>query len=85
LENGGLLSYAIGNKKSHELPLFREKWSTFERGDIFLGDKVFCSYFDIAKLKDRGLTGCSERIFLWMSVKRSTDKVSLILITKKMV
>lgn len=53
LENGGLLNYAIGNKKCHELPLFRENWSTFEKGDIFLGDKGFCSYFDIAKLKDR--------------------------------
>ncbi len=53
LENGGLLNYAIGNKKCHELPLFRKNWCTFDRGDIFLGDKGFCSYFDIAKLKDR--------------------------------
>ena len=55
LENGGLLSYAIGNKKKHELPLFRENWSTFESGDIFLGDKGFCSYFDIARLQERGV------------------------------
>ncbi len=55
LGNGGLLNYAIGNKKCHELPLFRENWSTFDRGDIFLGDKGFCSYFDISKLKDRGV------------------------------
>jgi hypothetical protein len=51
-----LLNYAISNKKCHELPLFREKWDTFKAGDIFLGDKGFCSYFDIAKLqKDRGV------------------------------
>lgn len=55
LENGGMLNYAIGNKKSHELPLFRENWSTFAEGDIFLGDKGYCSYFDFAKLKDRGV------------------------------
>ena len=55
LGNGGMLNYAIGNKKCHELPLFRENWSTFDKGDIFLGDKGFCSYFDIAKLKDRGV------------------------------
>jgi hypothetical protein len=56
LENGGLLNYAISNKKCHELPLFREKWDTFKAGDIFLGDKGFCSYSDIAKLqKDRGV------------------------------
>lgn len=55
LENGGMLNYAIGNKKSHELPLFRENWSTFAEGDIFLGDKGYCSYFDLAKLKDRSV------------------------------
>ena len=26
LESGALLSYAIGNKKNHELPLFRKQW-----------------------------------------------------------
>lgn len=52
LETGTLLSYAVGNKKNHELPLFREQWSTFQTGDIFLGDKGFCSYFDLAKLQD---------------------------------
>jgi len=55
LDTGGLLSYAMGNKKNHELPLFRENWSTFRQGDIFLGDKGFCSYFDIARLQDRGV------------------------------
>lgn len=50
LASGTLLSYAIGNKKSHELPLFRQQWKTFKPGDIFLGDKGFCSYFDIAAL-----------------------------------
>ncbi len=55
LESGALLSYAIGNKKSHELPLFRKQWSTFKRGDIFLGDKGFCSYFDIANLHMQGV------------------------------
>jgi len=27
LEKGGRLDYAIGNKKCHELPLFRENWT----------------------------------------------------------
>ncbi|WP_217907577.1 IS4 family transposase [Desulfosediminicola ganghwensis] len=53
LQTGTMLSYAIGNKKSNELPLFRKQWSTFEAGDIFLGDKGFCSYFDLAELKKR--------------------------------
>ena len=55
LESGALLSYAIGNKKNHELPLFRKQWKTFKRGDIFLGDKGFCSYFDIANLEKQGV------------------------------
>ncbi len=55
LESGSLLSYEIGNKKSNELPLFRKQWQTFKPGDIFLGDKGFCSYFDIAKLKEQAV------------------------------
>lgn len=55
LESGALLSYAIGNKKSHELPLLRKQWNTFKRGDIFLGDKGFCGYFDIAKQQEQSV------------------------------
>ena len=55
LESGALLSYAMGNKKNHELLMFRKQWQTFKRGDIFLGDKGFCSYFDIACLKEQGV------------------------------
>lgn len=55
LASGTLLSYAIGNKKSHELSLFRQQWQTFLTGDIFLGDKGFCSYFDITSLASRGI------------------------------
>lgn len=55
LDSGALLSYAIGNKKNNELPLFRQQWETFKPGDVFLGDKGFCSYFDIAKLQNRGV------------------------------
>lgn len=51
LDTGALLSYAIGNKKNNELPLFRRQWKIFKEGDIFLGDKGFCSYYDIANLK----------------------------------
>ena len=55
LKSGALLSYALGNKKSHELPLFRQQWNTFKRGDIMLGDKGFCTYYDFAKLKEHGV------------------------------
>lgn len=55
LKSGALLSHALGNKKNHELPLFRQQWNTFNRGDIILGDKGFCSYFDTANLKEQGV------------------------------
>lgn len=55
LESGALLSYAIGNKKNNELPLFRQQWKIFKEGDIFLGDKGFCSYFDIESLLKKGV------------------------------
>jgi hypothetical protein len=55
LASGALLSYAIGNKKNNELPLFRKQWHIFKEGDIFLGDKGFCSYFDIANLKKQNV------------------------------
>ena len=55
LASGSLLSYEIGSKKNHELPLFRKQWKTFRPGDIFLGDKGFCSYYDLVKLKEQGV------------------------------
>jgi len=55
LQTGSLLSYELGNKKSHELPMLRRQWDTFKVGDIFLGDKGFCSYFDLSAFKDRGV------------------------------
>lgn len=55
LASGTLLSYRVGNKKSAELPLLREQWDTFEPGDIFLGDKGFCSYYDVWAFQERGV------------------------------
>lgn len=55
LQTGVLLSHKVGNKKSHELPMLREQWDTFKPGDIFLGDKGFCSFFDLSKFKDKGV------------------------------
>jgi len=55
LANGALLSYELGNKKSHELPMLRQQSDTFKAGDIFLGDKGFCSYYDQSTFKDKGI------------------------------
>lgn len=55
LQTGAVLSYEMGNKNSHELPLLRKQWNTFHAGDIFLGDKGFCSYYDVFHLQQRGV------------------------------
>ncbi|MCK4706930.1 MAG: IS4 family transposase [Gammaproteobacteria bacterium] len=55
LQTGGLLSYEMGNKKSHELPLLRKQSSTFKTGDIFLGDKGFCSFYDVHRFQSMGV------------------------------
>lgn len=55
LRTGGLLSYKTGNKKSHELRLFRKQHKTFRDGDILLADKMFCNYIDLSMLKRKGV------------------------------
>jgi hypothetical protein len=55
LHSGVALSYRLGNKKSHELPLLREQMNTFKKGDVFLGDKGFVSFFDMLYLKEKGV------------------------------
>lgn len=55
LQSGALLSYRVGNKRSAELLLLRQQWDSFEAGDVFLGDKGFCSYFDVWNFQQRGV------------------------------
>jgi len=55
LESGQLISFEIGNKKSHELPLLRQQWAHFKVDDIFLGDKGFCSYYDVSCFTSQGV------------------------------
>ncbi len=55
LRTGALLSHEVCNKKSHELPMLRNQRSIFKSGDIFFGDKGFCSYYDLSSFKDMGV------------------------------
>jgi hypothetical protein len=70
LQTGTLLSYELGTKKSHELPMLRQQWGTFNPGDIFLGDKGFCSYYDVFKLADKGV----DSVITLAKRKRVTSK-----------
>lgn len=58
LATASVLEAAIGpygGKKSGELTLFRSMQDPFDPGDILLGDRLFCTYADIARLKSRGV------------------------------
>jgi hypothetical protein len=55
---GTVLESAIGRyqgKQTGENVLFRTLWDSFAPGDVALGDRYFCSYFDIAGLLERGV------------------------------
>ena len=55
LQTSILSSYELGNKKSSEIPLLRRQRRSFSKGDIFLGDKGFSSYFDFSNFTDQGV------------------------------
>jgi hypothetical protein len=58
LATGAVLEAAIGKcqgKRTGENTLFRSLWDHLEPEDIVLGDRYYCSYFDIAMLKRRGV------------------------------
>ena len=55
LHSGHTLSYGLGNKHSHELNHLRDQEESFRKGDIFVGDKGFISYYDQARLLEKGV------------------------------
>jgi hypothetical protein len=58
LATGSVLAAAIGpcrGKRSGELTLFRSLQDPFTPGDILLGDRLFCTYADLARLKSQGV------------------------------
>ena len=58
LATGSVLEAAIGQyqgKQTGENALFRSLWDELEPEDVVLGDRYYCSYFDIAMLKQRGV------------------------------
>jgi len=55
LQTGALLSHRVGSHKNNELPLLRQQHDQFQPGDIFLGDKGFCSYYDVDKFQQLGV------------------------------
>jgi hypothetical protein len=60
LATGSALEMAIGQycgKQTGENALFRSLWDELEPEDVVLGDRYYCSYFDLVMLKQRGVDG----------------------------
>lgn len=55
LQTGALLSYRVGSHRDGELTLLRQQWDEFKPGDIMMGDKGFCSYYDVWKFQEKGV------------------------------
>jgi hypothetical protein len=58
LATGMLCDMAMGpyqGKETGELALFRELFGRLEANDVVLGDRIYCSYFTIAMLKELGV------------------------------
>ncbi len=55
LDSGALLDGQAGSKHEHELTLCRALGDGFQKGDILVKDRAFCSYCDLVELKARGV------------------------------
>lgn len=58
LATGAVLETALcpyRGKGTGEISLLRQVWDHFEKGDVLVGDRIYCSYFEIALLSQRGI------------------------------
>ncbi len=52
--SGALLDVAIGPYRDSELRLWRRLWTWLQPGDVIVGDRLYCTYVDLAGLIGRG-------------------------------
>jgi len=55
LRSGAWLASAKGHADNHDLPLFRRLYRRLRKGDTVVADRAFCSWFDIAVLRAKGV------------------------------
>lgn len=58
LATGAVVDAAVAayrGKGTGELALLRQLWQHLAPGDVLLGDRLYCSYFEIALLQQRGV------------------------------
>jgi hypothetical protein len=54
---GAVIALKVGNLIASELTLYRQLWHHFKRGDVVIGDRLYSSYVDLARLRQRGVDG----------------------------
>jgi hypothetical protein len=52
--SGAVLEAAIGPLKMSELRLWRELWPVLSPGEIVLGDRFYCTFYDLVGVMQRG-------------------------------
>jgi hypothetical protein len=70
LATGAALELVVGpcrGKKTGELSMFRSLDDAFQAGEIVLGDRLFCTFFDVARLHARGV----DVVFRLSSARKS--------------
>jgi hypothetical protein len=58
LSTGAVLGWALGpcrGKQTGELAMFRALLSSFDPGDVVVADRLHCTYFTVAMLRERGV------------------------------
>jgi hypothetical protein len=55
LASGALLRRVYGHLRESEQSLARQLWGCLQKGEILLGDRGFCSYFDLSALQRLGV------------------------------
>jgi hypothetical protein len=55
--SGAVIEAAVGPYRTSELALWRQLWHLLTAGDIVLGDRFFCTFFDMVELLRAGCDG----------------------------
>ena len=55
LRSGAWLAAAKDHANNHDLPLFRRLYRRLHKGDTVVADRAFCSWFDMAILRAKGV------------------------------
>lgn len=68
LASGAIIDWVETALKSHECRIFRQMLHLFNKGDVALGDRGFCSYANLAMLTEKGV-----HAVLRLHQRRGTD------------